>query len=1032
MQRIQDPASPRDPRAANPHPGAESLTGGARRRRPGGRVLGSWALFLAAASLGSSCDNPACVFGTASCQGSGGGPGVGVGEAAALMPIQFEWLEPLAPGIEVTVPSGGVHGASAPMVVRFSESLNPDSIDGAFELVSDDPFGPPVPLSGSVVGDGRVVVLIAASQLPAGPNYSLQLTEDAAITDLQGSALTDLPGAVLTTFAIDQNPPTEPQVLTSWPPDNAVGMSAFGELVVVFDRPMDPTSFNDNSYAVTVGGMAPMFDPAPAALQISGPGGTSVSDPRVYLWRSVDGTDVPVSLGSNAMVQLDLSTGAALRDSEGEVLDPITIDFTTAPILTPLAASLISAPNDAINIDNLMDGGSLQVQVDLEDAQPGDALDIYVFGTVDGMPAQLVNFLRRFEITSATMSVVLTEAELDLASSGAPVVARVLDGEVGLGFTLRRGLTVTPVRMLDIDPSTIDVDHPLLDSVAPTLFGFGPEGLDAAVFRSDLRDLSLVGVANEELRSVEVTTPLGDNGSFPPVIGSNNGLFVAAPVPVGIVDPAAFPGGLGFTATVYDEALNASAPIQGTFFQRGATGPGTALPGPATVTVQVLEAGTLRSVQGATVFTHSDQSPLFPLLDDDVTGASGTAVLAAAAVGETLVTVDAPGFGLVTVHGVPRDRLSIVLEPDGLATALAGGFVRSSNEDITLFERYVADSRAPSFAEPFTALTTCLFNPLSGTYDCAYGPAPIETLELGASAFVLLDTPPDEFNYSHLTFLRGFGLRTAMTPQGAAGLSALDLTLGTLLDEPGIDPELRPIDAPAVDWDDSALVLVDGAPRVDVRAQVRGLPRTTPVGAGIGFDLGGGMWRARSAYAGEADGIQDVPSDALGALVADGVIDGDLFLSIESRDGLGSRSGRRPRLSSVPASLAAPTLPVVSSPVFSATTPGASYDVVFDDVIPDSLGMGGLYRVQLIGSNGRVWTLWRADAPDAQGPNQSVHVPDLSGAATPGMPLPSGTVASTVAAFAWPGLDFSQLVFTDIDREYQFVAERVGHVFSQP
>lgn len=957
---------------------------------------------------------------------------MGVGEAEALMPLQFEWLEPLAPTIEATIPDGGVHGANAPFVVRFSESLNPDSVDGAFEIVSDDPFAPPVPLSGSVVGDGRIVVLIAASQLPAGPNYTIRIAEDAAITDLSGSALDQLPGAVLSTFAIDQNPPTEPQVVASWPPNNAVGMSAYGEVVVVFDRPMDPTSFNDNSYAVTVGGMAPMFDPAPAALRISGPGGTSVTDTRVYLWRSVDGTDTPASLGSNAMVQLDLSTGAALRDTDGEALDPLTIDFTTAPILTPLGASLISAPSDAINIDNLMDGGSLQVQVDLEDAQAGDALDIFVFGTVDGMPAQLVNFIRRFEITSPTMSVVLTESEIDLASSGAPVVARVLDGEVGLGFALRRGPTVTPVRMLDVDPSTIDVDHPLLDSVAPTLFGFGPEGLDAAVFRSDLRDFSLVGVANEELRSVEVTTPLGTNGTFPPVIGSNNGLFVAAPVPVGIVDPSAFPAGLSFTATVFDEALNASAPVQGTFFQRGTTGTGNALPGPATLTVQVLEAGSLRSVQGASVFTHSDQSPLFPLLDDDVTGASGTAVLAAAAVGETLVTVDAPGYGLVTVHGVPRDRLSIVVEPDGLATALSGGFVRSSNEDVTLFERFVADSRAPAFAEPFIALTTCVFNPLSGTYDCAYGPAPIETLELGGAAFVLVDTPPDEFNYSHLTFLRGFGFRAPLTPQDGGGLSALDLTLGPLLDEPGIDPELRPIDAPAVDWDDSALPLVDGAPRVDVRAQVRGLPRTTPVGAGVGFDLGGGMWRARSAYAGEADGIQDVPSDELGSLVAEGVIDGDLFLSIESRDGLGSRAGRRPRLSSVPASLAAPALSMVTSPVFSSTTSGASYDVVFDDVIPDSLGMGGLYRVQLVGSNGRVWTLWREDAPDASGPTQTVHLPDLSGGATPGVPLPSGTVATSVAAFAWPGFDFSQLVFTDVEREYQFVSERVGHVFNQP
>ena len=999
----------------------------------GGAAMGLLAL-AACSLLLSGCDNVARIFGN----WQGGGGGGGVGAQPALFPLDHEWIVAGAPDVLAVVPSGSGHAPSAPLCVFFTESIAPGTLEGAFEIRDTLGLGQAIPFLGPVlVGDGRLALLLPLAPIPSNYEYELRLSEDAAITDLQGVELETSAGSRLSFFAIDANPPDAPQVVASFPRDATVNQSAFGEIAVVFDRVMNPATFTTDSWAVTAGGAPPAFHPLPAALSYEGVGGLPVVDPRVFLWRSVDDGGIAQNLGSGLTVELELSGGAVpILDAKGEALEATTLDFDTADIITPLDAAIVSIPDDAISIDNISGPTTLAVEVTVEDAQAGDQLRIHVFGTSTGSDPQTIALVRSAEVTAITTLIALGEAEIDLAKDQATLAARLADGEVGLAFGLSRGAVNTPVRVLDVDPELPGIDHPLLDTERPTILGFGPEGLDQAVFRSSIRQLAVVGVASERVRSAEVTAVIGDNGTTPPVVGGDeDGLFVAAPIAnLEILDPAAWPAGLDFDVTVYDEALNASEPLTGTFFQHGASGPGIPLTGAPgeTVTVEVVDAGTLEAVQGALVFSHEDAGAgSFPWVDDDVTGASGTVVLDASGSGnETLITVDAAGYELFTFHGVPTSRLSVALGPALPTGGVAGGIASSPNEDVTLFERFAADSRFLPQGDLLVPIPTAIYNPITGLYDCPYGPAAALADRMGAAAFVLLDTPPDEFNYSHLTFLRAFELQLPLAPIPPAGLGQARITADPLLDEPGIDPELRPIDGPALTFDDAALPVVEGAPRVAVQAVVRGLPGSAVVGAGLAFGPTGTIWSLRCAYGGVADGIQDVPTDELGRLVVDGVIEADLLLYCETRDGFGSRSGRRPRLSLVPGALAAPPITAVHAPALGSTTAGAEYDVEFDDVIPDSLGMEGLYRAVLLDSAGRTWSLYRIDAPGAPGSTISVHLPDI--AALGGTPLSSGPVAAAVAAYAWPGMDPEALLFTDVDREYDLISERVGHLYNQP
>jgi hypothetical protein len=1004
-------------------------------------------LALAFALLaGCGGDNPACIFTSVGCQG-GSGPGLG---AAASLPSDGQLILSALPAIQRTAPSGTMTSSTTPIAVLFSESMSPATTAAKIELVRLDPGGFPVatvPSAQTLVGEGRMLVLLPAAALVPG-DYAVRIASGASLLDLTGQKVALGAGAQLTTFQVGSADPAVPAVVATFPQEGDV-VSTTTSIVVVFDRRIAAATITAASFDVQVDGAPPAFDPAPTSLTVQ----TSflpIKDTRVYTYRSVDGDGVPASLGIDAAVELALSpTGQKIEDEDGGELAETHLAFTTQSLEAPLAAAILSTPSDGIGIANLTAGAdALQLQIDLAAGEPGDELLVTLFGDSFDAEPQLFALGRIVDVAGAApiTAVPIALAELDLAPT--PGTARFADGTVAFAFAVRRGTQTTALRLLDADPVGTGIQDPLLDTLAPTIEEFLIPGAGStALFRSDLRDLVVSGRASEPLRSVEVTSALGTNGTLPAVVGATaDGLFIAAPVPVGQVEDGA---AVAFDLVAYDPVLNASPVLSSVFEQKGGVG-ATAVPFVAgdTIDVEVVDAVTLAPIVGARVYTHDDAGDgvSFPLRDAGSTGALGDVALASspAPAAGTILTVDADGYDLFTFHRVASRRISVPLAPTGPGLALVGGVLTTSSPfaqlTLGLLQKKFDDSRRPAEMVPTFVGDVCITDPFGALPpSCPFGPESVRAQRLGALSFLAGNFKLTAATFSASTLLQAFDLSIPRPPTAVGLHDEVALDLAFLLNEPGLDATELPIGVDptqfsvlfATDLDTGALVgdpETTGDPFVSVSALVPGVPGATTVGLGLAFNQGGGLWNVRAAYPGAVS-----PTGFFGA---GGAVDTDLFLRVEARDAAGNRTGQRPRLSTLetlplPFTLFAPAVPTVSSPADGGATGGAAFNVEFTNAIVDLAGEPGLYVVTLADGLGRRWRLVLPDPPN--GATTLVHVPDLAAVgALPGTPLADGVLSCWVEAFAWPGLDTGAFLLSDVAREQDLFSAAAPITFSLP
>jgi len=1011
-----------------------------------GTVLPAVLAALAAVVTSSGCDNSTCVFG-GNCFDGGAGAG-GIGSFPATFPEDGLWIQNGAPRIDNTFPSGTDVAATTVLAVRFDESVAASTLAGSFELFEIGggfggdtmvPLDPP-----ASTGDGRLAIVRPTSPLTAGGMYELRGTAMPSVTDLEGNLVTGLADAVLTSFTVEANPSTEPNVVTTYPPGGATSQSRTTEIVAVFDRPIDPLTLNLASFQVRVDGQTPPANPLPQTLDAPSASGGTAPELRVVTWRSVDATGGALDLAASSMTQpapVDLTLAGIAPQGGGSPLASTVVSFSLLPFRAPLGAVLNTLSMDGIGVSDLIGAPpSFSIDVQFEDAQPGDVVELFMFGAAPGGGSNDIAILRSKTIAAATMMDRWDADEIDLAPPTAPVSAALGDGFVAFAFRVVRNNAGTPVRLLDVDPAVNGIQDPLLDTVEPTLVGFGVGGGDAMVFRSDVRDLVLTGVASEELRFADVDAgALGSHGLMTPVVGSSSsGLFVAAPIAIGgatpgLLDEPTAIAGAPFDVTLYDRVGNASMPMAGTFFQVGAHGPGAALPGAGQITVGAFASDTLQPVAGATVFVH-DTAGAF--VASGTTDATGFAQVAAAGATPSVVTVDAAGFDLFTYDGATSARLTALIDPTGLPPGSTTGTISSPNPDLGLLTGFVGDSRRGVGEELLIQASACSPNVFTGETECPFNPIVARLGRAGASGFVGVALPADEASYGAATFLRAFALevpRAGLTP-GMPEVGVIEVE--RLLDEPGVPMSELPVDLSAADYDDTLLDPTDGtmtnrsdgSPRFTVEAVVHGLVGRVPAGAAVGFDPDvDGVHRVRSAVSGSV-----VAGGSLfGAVVDSGVPNADagLALTMESRDASGNRAGRR-RTYPIPAMpvQTPPALPTITAPTAMAPPAGAAYQVSVSDVLPDGLSENGVYRVVLTGSNGRRWTIVQRDEPGAA--DVDLRVPDIG--ANGGTPLPPGGVTATSSAFAWPSFTPAAWMFSDAARLHDHFAERFDHAFTQP
>jgi hypothetical protein len=596
---------------------------------------------------------------------------------------------------------------------------------------------------------------------------------------------------------------------------------------------------------------------------------------------------------------------------------------------------------------------------------------------------------------------------------------------------------VTPLAVLDADPDAPGIQDPALDTLAPTLISFLHPSGSTSEARSAIRDMTIAGRASEFLRSVEVSSSLGTNGSLPPVVGSDDtGCFIAFPIAAGLL-PA---GSVDFTMVGYDAVLNASLPQAGSFTQLGAVGPG-ALGAGSTITVKVFDAETLELLEGAQVVSHADagDGTSFPLLDEAMTDTLGEASVAShsAAQAGTLLSVELPGYDLFTFHGVPSAWISVPLlrQGAGADASVSGALTtESAIAQLTFFaglHSKLDDSRRAAESPATYDLGTCSGG--FGPFSCPYGPEPIRTGVIGAQSFLAGNSAQLEGSFSAAILVQAFDLQipVPIAQTGEATFTSIEL-LG-LFGEPDLfadedlpfaledatlfaDP-LGGIDFAALDDDPDTT----GTPRISVETIVPGIPGTVTVGLGLAFETlpGVTLWNVKSAVPG-AVGTN-------GFFGLNGLVDTDFRVRMEVRDGAGARAGVRARRSALGVH-AAPNLPELLAPARGGNSLALSYSIVFEDTILDATGEPGLYEVILTDALGRRWHLWRGDAPD--GGDLTVRVPDLSGTAAIG--LSPGPTACTISAFAWPSLSPSEFLWSDVEREHDLFAATKSVSFTVP
>lgn len=968
------------------------------------------ALLVLFAQLLTGCDNPACVFGPAGCQGTdgGGGGGGGAGGEAGLIanpPQDGERLTPSAPEVTAFFPGNGAH-QETPIVLIFSESMDPAGIANAFELIQQSPDPnipdfPGIPLPGVLVGEGRVAILTPIALIPSS-SYQVGLRDGTKLTDRTGLIYDAGFSGIVGNFSVSANPNPTPQLLTMWPQRGSVDQSTIPEIVAVFDRAMDVGSvIAGGAFSVTVDGAPPANNPSASVLSVAQLFGTVVTIPQVFTWRSFEAGGAPALLGLNADVTLGLSSTI---ESEGNDLYVGSSEsFTTALVNPPGSVAITSIPTDAFGVNHVNGTTPLEVTVTLEDvAGDDDFLTLYAYGASE-TAGSLSLLTREVSLTPGEASIALGESDLDLVDDS--FEARFADGDVYIAASVRRGSARSPVRLLDTDPLESGPQPAVLDTVPPVLVGLGADGAQTTSYVSTSHGLAVVGLAEEELAAVEVEVLLDGvlftNGALTPVIEANgDGAFIAKQVDLGVVDPAFLPAPL--TVTIYDRAMNPALPLDLSWRQLGASGPGATLPGGGDVSVRVFDSATHQAVSGALIFSH-EVDVVETFLNGAVTDGEGVGLVPSAASGATVVTVDAAGYDLFTFHGVPTTRLDIPLQlTDGAGRIFYSVFSDASELADPSVQVRVADERL--LAGPTHSPVSCTDSPFGVL--CGFPSADIAAGKFGAST--LLATVDQGIDFAAADFLKVAQLEVLTGAVAPNAKLSYEYEVTGLLSDVGLDAEERPILAPPSTLDLFSLVSFDatsfvaGSPSVLIEGATPSLGGVATVGAGVAEDfLGLGVYVVQGAYAGAADGVIDDAGDLEGRWVTDGLVEEDLFFRVDLEDTSGNKSGRRLRFSELTQvfSIAPPDVPVLVSPGFN--TGGSAFPLEFMDTLDD--GQDGLFRVHMTDVTGRSWDVWRLNEPGF-GQSLTANVPEILSFG--GQPLADGQLEVTVSLRAVPAGGF--------------------------
>lgn len=168
-------------------------------------------------------------------------------------------IDNFQPSVVSVSPQAGMIGVplNAPVIARFSEPINPLTLNATTYMVTSFPYGT-VPGTITVAPDLLSATFTPAALLLPNTSYSISLSTNPAnaIQDLAGNPLLN-PGALVGSFTTGSGPPdtVNPQVLLVSPATASTAVPLNGEVLLEFSKPLAATSVTAQSVTVSAGGV---------------------------------------------------------------------------------------------------------------------------------------------------------------------------------------------------------------------------------------------------------------------------------------------------------------------------------------------------------------------------------------------------------------------------------------------------------------------------------------------------------------------------------------------------------------------------------------------------------------------------------------------------------------------------------------------------------------------------------------------------------------------------------------------------------
>jgi hypothetical protein len=242
---------------------------------------------------------------------------------------------------QMTPPTGTQNvPVNAVVRLRFTEQVDPVSVNPTSIAMRDVSLAQSVPLSVQLEPDGRTVTLVPVSAY--APSHGFSITA-LGIRDLAGNTLAVGPGASSATgeFTTALTPDTvPPSAIALSMPDQATGVPTNSVIQVLFDEPVDVLQLD--GVVLTRNGVA-----VPATLQLSG-------DQRLITFKLVQ------PLAPNASYALSVS---GVRDLSGNTLAADRSVSFTAETGIDVTNPAIAALAPAVNATNVPRNVRLEVRL---------------------------------------------------------------------------------------------------------------------------------------------------------------------------------------------------------------------------------------------------------------------------------------------------------------------------------------------------------------------------------------------------------------------------------------------------------------------------------------------------------------------------------------------------------------------------------------------------------------------------------------------------------------------------------------------